>query len=282
MSATSGLATVTVTYPPRPRDPCVTQLSQLPSDALRIVVDNASPEAASSATCAPWWRTLGVETHRKRTTNLGLAAATNVGICPCAGSRCGARACSSTRTPSRARAVLRAFVAKPTIALRASDPRPPSLGPRLGRRRDGHGHTGFTSSAAWLLGCRCAAGTGRRCDVRSIARTSTEAGHLVPRDILDALGGLDSRLLHRPTSIRNGPSASLRLALACIARARRGVPSPDGASGTWRFWSVGMAHLARTIAVAGIGICSGMRVRLMRRSYVPPVWNGTGRWRSSR
>src|SRR5690349_13245404 len=76
MSVTASLATVTVTHHP---DLVILrmQLEQLPGDALRIVVDNASPEPLRVHL-----RALVTEANAtliENDANLGLAAATNVG-----------------------------------------------------------------------------------------------------------------------------------------------------------------------------------------------------------
>src|SRR4249919_3676755 len=135
MSATSDLATVTVTYHP---DLAIlrTQLSQLPSDALRIVVDNASPEALRLQ-LRGLVAELGAQLIES-STNLGLAAATNVGIARAREAGCARVLFLDQDTEPGEGSVL--ALCEAHDRLRAIDPRPACVGPRLVDVATGMGH----------------------------------------------------------------------------------------------------------------------------------------------
>lgn len=259
MNATTTLATVTVTYHP---DLSIlrSQIEQLPCDALRILVDNASPEPLRSRL-----RALAAETGAvliECDTNLGLAAATNIGIERALAAACERILFLDQDTEPGSGGV--AGLCAAHVRLAALDPRPACIGPRMVDHASGLEH-GFHQQRGWRWSrtwptpgdppVRCANLNG--------------SGTLVPRTILEGLGGLEADFFidHVDTEW------SFRVLSAGFGL----YGTPDVAfmhrmgERTWRFWWFGWRLWPYRSPLRHRFLFRNA-VRLMRRPYVPTVW----------
>lgn len=262
MSATASLATVTVTYHP---DLAIlrAQLEQLSGDALRIVVDNASPPPLRAGLRALTTE-FGAELVES-TDNVGLAAATNIGI---------ARALAAGRervlfldqdTEPGEGGVL--ALCEAHDRLRKADARPACIGPRLVDASTGLDH-GFHQLRGWRW-VRVWPGASESALVR--CANLNGSGTLAPREILDALGGLEGDFFidHVDTEwafrvLANG--FGLYGAPGVVFRHRMGER-------TWRFWWWGWRIWPYRSPLRHRYLFRNA-MRLMRRPYVPRVWKG--------
>lgn len=140
------LAVVTVSYNPEP-GLLASQLAQLPADALKVIVDNASaPELASQVRAVA---NAGENTRFEQNEfNLGLAAALNQGVALAAAVRpeCEFVLLLDQDTETGEGGVQELLAA--FVALRAEHPRLGAIGPRLIDESTGLEH-GFHQIAGW-------------------------------------------------------------------------------------------------------------------------------------
>lgn len=259
MSVTASLATVTVTHHP---DLVILrmQLEQLPGDALRIVVDNASPEPLRVHL-----RALVTEANAtliENDANLGLAAATNVGIAHALDN--GAQRVLFLDQDTEPGVTGVADLCAAHDRLRASEPRPSCIGPRLIDFSTGLDH-GFHQQRGWrwirVWPPRDAP------PVRCVNLNGS--GTLVPREILVALGGLEEDLFidHVDTEWAFRVLAAgfgLYGAPGVAFRHRMGEK-------TWRFWWWGW-RVWPYRSPARHRYLFRNAVRLIHRPYVPRVF----------
>jgi rhamnosyltransferase len=259
MSITASLATVTVTYHPS-LAMLRKQLAQLPRDALRIVVDNASPEPLRVGL-----RALVAEEGAlliENDANLGLAAATNIGITHALCS--GAQRVLFLDQDTEPGATGVADLCAAHYRVHASDPRPSCIGPRLVDISTGLDH-GFHQQRGWRWvrvwpphdapPVRCVNLNG--------------SGTLVPREILVALGGLEEELFidHVDTEWAFRVLAAgfgLYGAPGVAFRHRMGER-------TWRFWWWGWRIWPYRSPLRHRYLFRNA-VRLMHRPYVPRIF----------
>lgn len=263
MSLTASLATITVTYYPD-LAALRMQLAQLPRDALRIVVDNASPEPLRVGL-----RALVIENGAaliENDANLGLAAATNIGIAQAL--RAGVQRVLFLDQDTEPGANGVADLCAAHDRLRASDPRPSCLGPRLVDHSTGLDH-GFHQQRGWRWvrvwpphdapPTRCVNLNG--------------SGTLVPKEILVALGGLEDDLFidHVDTEW-----AFRVLAAGFGLYGAPGVAFTHRmGEKTWRFWWWGW-RIWPYRSPSRHRYLFRNAVRLMQRPYVPRIFKAWG------
>lgn len=259
MSITTSLATITVTYHPD-LSMLDIQLSRLPTDALRIVVDNASPEPLRARL-----RTLVAEygvTLIENAVNLGLAAATNMGIAHAL--RAGVQRVLFLDQDTEPCANSVADLCMIHERLCASKSMPSCVGPRLVDFSTGLDH-GFHQRRGWLW-----VRVYPPPDAALLPCVNLNgSGTLVPREILDALGGLDEDLFidHVDTEWAFRVRAAgfgLYGAPGVLFRHRMGEK-------TWRFWWFGWRVWPYRSPLRHRYLFRNA-VRLMQRSYVPRIF----------
>lgn len=259
MSITSSLATVTVTYHP---DIAILrmQLAQLPRDALRIVVDNASPEPLRVGL-----RALVAEdgaTLVENEANLGLAAATNIGIVRAL--RAGAQRVLFLDQDTEPGPTGVADLCIAHDYLRAVDPQLSCIGPRLVDFATGLDH-GFHQQRGW----RWVRVRPSRNAPPVRCMNLNGSGTLVPKDILVALGGLEDDLFidHVDTEW------AFRVLAAGFGL--YGVPGVAFrhrmGEKTWRFWWWGWRIWPYRSPMRHRYLFRNA-VRLMQRPYVPRIF----------
>lgn len=258
----SDLVCVTVTYDP---DPSIlqSQLRSLPEEALKVVVDNASPHVraedlqhmASEIPC----------THLiLRSQNEGLPAALNHGV-----------EISRAIDPTRQLVLLLDQDSEPQAgsiqilldalsALQRAEGRVGAVGPRLVDVATGLQH-GFHQPTRWRWRRVYPLPT----DSPVPCATLNGSGTLMPLDIFQTLGGLDASLFidHVDTEW----SFRLRAAGYCLY----GIPHAEflhrmGATST-RFWMLGWKVWPSRSPVRHYYLFRNA-VRLMRCNYVPVLW----------
>ncbi|UGB38978.1 glycosyltransferase [Frateuria soli] len=259
MTGTASLATVTVTY--RPELVILRkQLDQLPRDALRIVVDNASPEPLR--VCL---RTLVAEEGAvliENDANLGLAAATNIGVAHAL--RAGVQRVLFLDQDTEPGVTGVADLCAAHDRLHTSDPRPSCIGPRLIDFTTGLDH-GFHQQRGW----RWVRVWPPRGAPPVPCVNLNGSGTLVPSAILVALGGLEDDLFidHVDTE----------WAFRVLAAGFGLYGAPDVAFGhrmgekTWRFWWWGWRVWPYRSPLRHRYLFRNA-VRLMHRPYVPRVF----------
>lgn len=259
MNAIASLATVTVTYHPV-LSILRSQIEQLPHDALRILIDNASPEPLRAEL-----RTLAAESGVlliENETNLGLAEAINIGIEHALAAGCERVLFMDQDTEPGSDGVVMLCAAHERLA--AFDPRQACMGPRMVDHATGLEH-GFHKQHVWRW-VRTWPAPG---DPPVRCANLNGSGTLVPRAILEKLGGLESDFFidHVDTEW------SFRVQSAGFGL----YGTPDVAfkhrmgERTWRFWWFGWRIWPyRSPLRHRFLFCNA--ARLMRRPYVPTVW----------
>lgn len=256
---TSGLATITVTYNPDFRI-LRAQLEQLPSDALRIIVDNASPEVqrVQLRSIALDMGAVLIENHG----NLGLAAATNIGIAHARAAGCARVLFLDQDTEPGETGV--ADLCETHSNLRRTDPRPACMGPRMIDAATGLEH-GFHQARGWRW-VRIWPVSG---DPPVRCANLNGSGTLVPREILDVLGGLEEaffidhvdtewafRVLAAGFGLYGAPGITFKHRMG---------------ERTWRFWWWGWRIWPYRSPMRHRFLFRNS-VRLLQRNYVPSVW----------
>lgn len=259
MNETASLATITVTYNPD-LEVLETQLRQIPAVALRVIVDNASHQDLLSQL-----RLIAAELGAvliENDDNLGLAAATNMGIRRALEEGCERVLLLDQDTEPGETGV--AALCAEHDRLRRADSTPACMGPRLVDAATGLEH-GFHQLRGW----RWARAWSAPGDPLVRCANLNGSGTLVPREILDALGGLDEdffidhvdtewafRVLDAGLGLYGAPSVTFTHRMG---------------ERTWRFWWWGWRIWPyRTPSRHRFLFRNSMR--LLRRDYVPLVW----------
>lgn len=260
MIKSPDLATVTVTYRP---DLTIlrTQLAQLPPDALRIIVDNASPETLRSGLRA---LAAGVDADLiENATNLGLAAAMNAGIAHGLAAGCRRILFLDQDTEPGAESVAALCAAQDR--LQAEGKGPACVGPALVDVATGLQH-GFHRIRDWRW---MRAMPAADADAFVECANLNGSGTLVPRIVLEQAGVLEADFFidHVDTewSFRVLAHGFALLGVPWVAfRHRMGER-------TWRFWWFGWRVWPYRSPLRHRYLFRNA-VRLMRRGYVPRIW----------
>lgn len=257
---TADLATITVTYHP---DLAVlrAQLMQLPSEAMKIVVDNAS-QGELKADLRRLVESFGAE-FLENEANIGLAAATNQGIDRALAAGCKRVLFLDQDTEPGESGV--ASLCAVQDRLRDEDPTPACVGPRLVDAVSGMDH-GFHQIRGWRW-VRVRPAAGDHAPIR--CANLNGSGTIVPREILEALGGLEAdffidhvdtewafRVLANGYGLLGAPGISFRHRMG---------------ERTWRFWWFGWRIWPYRSALRHRYLFRNA-VCLMRRPQVPLVW----------
>jgi rhamnosyltransferase len=255
------LAVVTVSYNPEP-GLLATQLAQLPADALKVIVDNASaPELASQVRAlANAGQNIRFE---QNDSNLGLAAALNQGVALAARAmpECEYVLLLDQDTETGvggAQQLLAAFV-----ALRAVHPRLGAVGPRLIDESTGLEH-GFHQIAGWRWVRRFPVD-----DVPLPIDNINGSGLLMPLALYRELGGM------RESFFVDHVDTEWAFRLRAAGRELYGVPGVRfrhrmGIRGI-RFWAFGW-RVGPYRSPARHFFLFRNSVRLLRDPAVPGVW----------
>lgn len=254
------LATITVTF--RPDITTIReQFAQLPADAVRIVVDNASPTSVLDELCEL------AQVHGLRLIenkdNVGLAAATNQGIRLAKELGCSSVLFLDQDTlPGQGgvTGLRRAY-----RDLRLAGARPGCIGPRMVDPATGLEH-GFHKIKGWRW-TREFPAPGANAPI--LCSNLNGSGTLIPMEVIDQLGGLDDGLFidHVDTewAFRVQDAGFALYGAPAIAFAHSmGNRTIRFWWLRWRLWPYRPPHRHRFLFRNAIV--------LMRRDYVPGVW----------
>lgn len=250
------LATVTVTYQPN-LESLRGQFQRLPTDALRIIVDNASENVEGLRRFAHEHTALLIENDINR----GLASATNQGIELAREHNCARVLFLDQDTEPHAGAVAELVLAYQR--LQASGRPVGCIGPRLIDAATNLDH-GFHCIRGWRW-IRVYPAAGEAVDCANL----NGSGTLVPAEVLDRLGGLEDDLFidHVDTEWAFRVRAAgfgLYGAPTAVFRHRMGER-------TWTYWWWGRRTWPYRSPIRHRYLFRNA-LRLIRRDYVPRVW----------
>lgn len=261
-TSTADLCTVTVTYNPD-LDVLACQLRQLPADALKIVVDNAS----RAELLGPLRAMLeGRDDVRllENDANVGLAAALNQGVRHAAANAARCRYVLLLDQDSEPGDDGVARLLQAYLDLAADDPRAGAVGPRLVDVDTGLEH-GFHQSLGWRIVRRHPSADTQPIEVINL----NGSGTLMPMTVFAALGGLDEGMFidHLDTewSFRLRAAGYRLYGVASVGFRHR-----MGASGM-RYWLFGWRVWPYRSPLRHYYLFRNA-VRLLRMPHVEPVW----------